>query len=285
MTRHEFLTALHRLLQPRTYLEIGVSDGRSLVLASVPSIGVDPAYRIRVRLHPDAHLVRATSDAFFARRDPLAPLRPGPRRRGLRRWLARLMVRLRRDPSPTLDIAFIDGMHWVEFAMRDFMNVERYVSPGAVIVVDDVLPRTVEEAARDRATQFWAGDVFKLVEILRTYRPDLVTRLVDTKPTGLLVVLNPDPSSTALADRYDEILAAAIVPDPQVVPAAILGRHDAVEPEALLASGVWETLLRVRTGTLSRAELAAELSRCLPSPAISSGDRAAAGEQKSVEDA
>lgn len=285
MTRHELLTALHRLLRPRTYLEIGVSDGRSLALASVPSIGVDPAYRIRVPLHSDAHLVKATSDAFFARRDPLAPLRPGPRRRGLRRRLARVIVRLRRDPSPTLDLAFIDGMHWFEFALRDFMNIERHASPGAVIVFDDVLPRTVEEAARDRTTQFWAGDAFKVAEVLRSYRPDLVIRLVDTEPTGLLLVLNPDPSSTALADHYDEIIAATVAPDPQLVPSAILTRRDAVNPEILLASGAWEALLRGRAGTLSRADLADELRRCLPSPASSSDDRAAPGEPEPIIDA
>ena len=42
MRRHEFLGHLHRTVAPRTYLEIGVSDGRSLTLATVPSIGIDP---------------------------------------------------------------------------------------------------------------------------------------------------------------------------------------------------------------------------------------------------
>ena len=39
VNRHEFLGQLHRIVEPRTYLEIGVADGRSLTLATVPSIG------------------------------------------------------------------------------------------------------------------------------------------------------------------------------------------------------------------------------------------------------
>ena len=85
MTRHEFLAAVHRRLQPRTYLEIGVSDGRSLVLSGVPSIGVDPAPRVKVRLRADAKVVRSTSDAFFAKADPLAHLRPGGEKGFVRR--------------------------------------------------------------------------------------------------------------------------------------------------------------------------------------------------------
>ena len=30
------------------------------------------------------------------------------------------------EPAPTLDLVFIDGMHLFEYALRDFMNVERY---------------------------------------------------------------------------------------------------------------------------------------------------------------
>ena len=48
MKRHEFLKELHRLARPRNYLEIGVNDGRSLALSRVPSIAVDPEFKINV---------------------------------------------------------------------------------------------------------------------------------------------------------------------------------------------------------------------------------------------
>ena len=37
----------------------------------VPSIGIDPSFKVNVSLRGDIHLVEATSDDFFATRDPL----------------------------------------------------------------------------------------------------------------------------------------------------------------------------------------------------------------------
>jgi len=40
LLRHELLKSLHELLDPRSYLEIGVSTGRSLTLSRTRTIGV-----------------------------------------------------------------------------------------------------------------------------------------------------------------------------------------------------------------------------------------------------
>ena len=253
MTRHEFLAELHRRLTPRTYLEIGVKDGRSLALSQAPSIGVDPNAKITVRIASDAQVVKATSDAFFGRRDPLAHFRG---RHPFRDELRRRMSRDRAEAaSPSIDLAFIDGMHLLEFALRDFMNIERFTTPTSVIVFDDTLPRSVVEAARDRTTKFWAGDVFKMEGILRTYRPDLVTITVDTAPTGLLVVLHPNAHDRHLPDHYDAIVADATRPDPQAVPAAILERREAVAGDALLSNGVWDVIVSARANGGSALDL------------------------------
>ena len=127
MRRHDFLRELHAKLEPRNYLEIGVNDGKSLALSSCPTIAVDPAFKVTWPVRCDLQLVKATSDDFFARKDPIRHLRSGRHplknaRRGrplLDRWRG----------GTTLDLAFIDGMHLFEFALRDFMNVERY-QPG-----------------------------------------------------------------------------------------------------------------------------------------------------------
>jgi hypothetical protein len=251
MRRHEFLSHLHRLVAPRNYLEIGVSDGRSLTLAGVPAIGIDPAPKVKAPLGPDAKVVRATSDTFFARADPLEHLRNEPR--SVRdRLLGRAPV-ARAHGSATLDLAFIDGMHLLEFALRDFMNVERHASWTSVIVFDDVLPRDVDEAARDRHTKFWAGDVYKIIEVLRRYRPDLVILPVDTAPTGTLVVIGGDPANQVLRTAYDEIVRTSVVPDPQAVPEYVLARRDAVAPERVVEAGVWPDLIRGREGRVDRA--------------------------------
>jgi hypothetical protein len=211
--RHQFLAHLHGLTAPRSYLEIGINDGRSLALSRTRSIGVDPAFKINVELECDLQLVKATSDDFFARGEPIA-------------WF----------PEGVVDLALIDGLHLFEFALRDFINIERLAHPGSVVVFDDVLPRTTDEAARDRHTRIWAGDVFKVALALERYRPDLVTVAIDSVPTGMLLVVGLDPASTVLHDNYDDVLAAFAQDDPQVVPAEIMNRSQAADPDQVVAS-------------------------------------------------
>ena len=52
------LREVHEVLEPPTYLEIGIRHGDSLALARCPSIGVDPAYDLRVDPPPGATLYR-----------------------------------------------------------------------------------------------------------------------------------------------------------------------------------------------------------------------------------
>lgn len=266
MKRHEFLRDLHKATANRNYLEIGVNDGRSLRLSRVPSIAIDPAFKVVTEIKCDVHLVKATSDDFFARDNPLQHLKGG--RHPLRN--------LKRGRSPfgywrrtTLDLSFIDGMHLFEYALRDFINVEKHSDWSSVIVFDDMLPRNIDEAARDRHTGAWTGDVYKIVEILGRYRPDLVTVLVDTEPTGQLVVFGADPANTVLSDKYDEIMAEFDVPDPQKVPEAILDRVRAVRPETLLSAGFWGPLVRARNLGARRSRGWPPLRRALEEFAVS----------------
>jgi hypothetical protein len=219
----DFLAALHARVRPRAYLEIGVRHGDSLALARCPAVGIDPLPSLRVQLPARARLIRETSDEYFGRERPLRPL--GGRRP---------------------DLAFIDGMHLFEFALRDFAAVERHAAWTSTIVFDDMLPRDVTEAARDRRTRAWTGDVYKLLGILARHRPDLLCLRVDTEPTGLLLVLALDPRSKVLMRRYDEILERDLVGDPQRVPGAVLQRRGALAPERVLASGVWPYLREAR---------------------------------------
>lgn len=223
MNRHDFLSGIHAVYKPRNYLEIGINDGRGLRRSKTRTIGVDPAFKITAEFECDVQMVKATSDDFFARENPIA-----------------------RFPEGVIDFAFIDGLHIFEFALRDFINTERLSAPSSVIVFDDMLPRTVGEAARDRFTDQWAGDVYKLITVLERYRPDLVVVAVDTLPTGLLLVLGADPTNTVLKDKYDEILAEFVVKDPQPVPDEIIHRRQAAEPSAVLALPVWADLIAAR---------------------------------------
>ena len=216
MLYRRFLTGVHERLRPRHYLEIGVRNGESLTLASCPAIGIDPYYAITAELHGPVHLFRTTSDEYFSRADPLAP-----------------------TDGKSFDLAFIDGLHLFEFAFRDFVNAERHSTVGGVIIFDDVLPRTVDEAARERHTGDWTGDVYPMLEVLARYRPELVVLPVGTEPTGLLLVLGTDPTNTVLADHYDEIVAEFRRPDPQPVPPQLLDRTTVQPPQRVLDSPLW----------------------------------------------
>jgi len=222
--RHQLLRGIHELLQPRSYFEIGVSTGISMRLSRTRSVGVDPFFTIEKELLCDLHLVRSSSDEFFTRKHPFAHF-----------------------DEPVIDLAFIDGMHLAEYALRDVINTERHTRSTSVIVIDDMLPREVPEAARSRITRAWAGDVYKMIGAFQAYRPDPLCLPVNTTPTGTVVLLAPDPSSTALADHYDDLAEEFVVPDPQAVPQAILDRTHAIEPERLLEAPIWEELRRLRS--------------------------------------
>lgn len=224
MSRHELLAGLHERLQPRAYLEIGVRNGESLALSSTRSIGVDPAFNVDREIQADVQLVRTTSDEFFARADPLAHFSGAP-----------------------VDLAFIDGMHLSEFALRDFLNTEPHMARTGVVVLDDMLPRNALEAARDRLTSSWAGDVYKVAEILRRNRPDLLVLLVNTSPTGTVVIVGLDPARAFDDAVYETELAYCLAPDPQVVPLSYQDRSAAVSAADLLGSDVWQELAKRRS--------------------------------------
>jgi hypothetical protein len=106
------------------------------------------------------------------------------------------------------DLAYIDGMHLFEFALRDFMNLERCSKRSSIIVVDDVLPRSEIEADRIPTGGSWAGDVWKIVPTLLEWRKDLSSHMILARslPTGCLIIVNPDSGNDVLKRHYDELV-------------------------------------------------------------------------------
>ncbi|HLZ76887.1 class I SAM-dependent methyltransferase [Phenylobacterium sp.] len=190
----DFVKAVTDAKAARNYLEVGVHNGSTLALIEKPAIGVDPNFvfdRNPVGRKRILHLFQMGSDEFFRDYDPRAIF------------------------GAPVDVAFLDGMHRFEYLLRDFMNTERVCDRNGVILMDDCLPVNLEmterlhrpEQRQDKALAgWWTGDVWKVVTILREYRPDLRITPVDVVPTGSIVVSNLDPSSTRLADAYFEIV-------------------------------------------------------------------------------
>ena len=64
---YELLARLQKLLQPRTYVEIGFRQGQSFALAktAVHSVAIDPSPDVQILLPAGAKLFKLTSDEFF----------------------------------------------------------------------------------------------------------------------------------------------------------------------------------------------------------------------------
>lgn len=214
-TRHGFLQALHALLQPRIYLEVGVQYGTSLKLAEKAqiAIGIDP--NPLVAETGNQYIWEDTSDDFFQADG------------GVR---FEMLCHSRKLIPSVIDLAFIDGMHLAEYAWRDYENIRYHCAPNSVVVFDDVLPRNVHEARRipvgDPVVGDWTGDVWKMA---RAALPGARTQiLVDTWPTGLLVCTGFEPQP-----RPDAVVDPALV-DPVDPPQEILNRARAVPAQAAL---------------------------------------------------
>lgn len=163
----EVLGWLHALLNPSTYLEIGVETGRSLQLVrpGTRAVGVDPNPQLEYALPEGAVIERITSNAFF---------RDGPADRHF--------------GGSGIDLAFIDGLHHAEQVVQDFVYTLPRVSEGGVIVLHDVLPLRDGITSRERRSVFWTGDVWKAALALRDCYPDLQAAVVRAAPSGMMLI-------------------------------------------------------------------------------------------------
>ena len=196
----QVLERFHRELSPASYLEIGVRHGSSSRARALPGGRHRPAPAIDSELPSATKILALTSDDFFAKH----------------------------GEEVTPDFSFIDGMHLFEYALRDFMNLERRAAPGGIIVLDDVLPNHPAQAQRIRHTAAWTGDVWRVADIPQRYRSDLFVLTIDAAPAGLLLVAGLDCENRALWDGYERIVAEAggfVAPPP-----GVMERRNAVDP-------------------------------------------------------
>jgi len=186
------LARVHEHVRPAIYLEVGVSRGESLKLVGPETLalGIDPEPHVAFELGPNQKVFAQTSDDFFARPDVPALLGGVP-----------------------LDMAFIDGMHHFEYALRDFINIEPLCEPDSLIFVHDCFPIDARSAQRDQTTAFWSGDIWRLMLLLKKYRPDLAIHTIGAPPTGLGLITHLDPASTLLRTRLPELITEGLALD------------------------------------------------------------------------
>ncbi len=190
----EFLKLLADTLEPASYLEIGTNEGGSLTQIECDCICIDPEFKIPgdpLAKRRRNFFFQMTSDDFFTSYKVRDMFPSGP------------------------DLVFLDGMHWFEYLLRDFINAEACCHRRSLILMHDCLPINTHMAERvrghdpneDQSTRmWWTGDVWRMLPILGKYRPDLQVRLLDCPPTGLVAISNLNPADTALTDNYAAIL-------------------------------------------------------------------------------
>jgi hypothetical protein len=216
---YEFLIDIHKYIEPRFYTEIGVEYGASLKLAQCAALGIDPAPQLSVPIAPQHSISYTTSDDFFRLADTSA--------------------------MKSIDLCYIDGMHQIEFALKDFMNMERFCHAGSVVIVDDIYPAHPLQGERIRQSRYWTGDIWKIIPILQLHRPDLIVMPVDTDPTGSLMVLGLDPTNNVLWDHFDSIIDHAINTMTEV-PESIIERTEKFDPRARLMKKVFKLICKHR---------------------------------------
>lgn len=183
----QFLNLLSKNLQPKTYFEIGTQNGYSLSQIDCDAVCVDPQFQISSNVwnsRKQTHLFQMTSDEFFRNTNFISTLWP-----------------------QGIDLAFLDGLHRFEALLKDFFNTEKLCHSQSVILLHDCLPTSTAQLPRWSDTGInWTGDVWKLLPILKKYRPDLRVHLLDCPPTGLVSITNLNPKSTVLQDNYYKIV-------------------------------------------------------------------------------
>lgn len=124
-SRIDILKFIQGRKRSKNYLEIGCHKNEVFneIVVSGEKVGVDPAR---------GGTLRMTSDDFF-------------------------------DQNETFfDLIFVDGLHIYEQLKKDVENSFRFLAPGGVIVLHDMLPLGASVATRERNTKVWNGDVWRL---------------------------------------------------------------------------------------------------------------------------
>lgn len=181
---HEVIERIQKYLMPHTYLEIGVASGDTLKYAAgnTLAVGIDPNPTINQPLNISTVIYQQTSDLFFKTVDMNSIF-----------------------GGKLIELAFIDGMHQFEFALNDFINIEKNCYPHSVVLIHDCFPLNEITASRDSITNFWSGDIWKLILCLKEYRPDLCVNTIGASPTGLGLITNLNPQSQVLSNNLTNI--------------------------------------------------------------------------------
>jgi len=159
MEYRDLIARLIRSFDCRSYLEVGVAEGRTFFHQTCRrKVAVDPKFRFDLvearRREAESRFYEETSDAFFASHA---------------------------GENGPFDLIFLDGLHTAEQIIRDFLNAILHLSPRGIIVIDDVWPNSYASSLPNKEESFalkarldtvdprWMGNVFKVVPFIAAF--------------------------------------------------------------------------------------------------------------------
>ncbi len=144
--RTDIINSLINRFDFKTYLEIGVADGKNYnKVEAAAKVGVDPNSAMEIAN-------KISSDSFFASL----------------------------DPETEFDLIFVDGLHEEKQVLRDIHNSLKHLARGGFIVVHDCNPLVEAQQLPGPCLQEWCGTVWKAWARLRCTRRDLEMFVIDS---------------------------------------------------------------------------------------------------------
>jgi hypothetical protein len=172
------LKELAKVNAAKSYLEIGVADGRTFLHVDFDlKHAVDPKFRFDTRNHESERckFFETTSDDFFL-------------------YFANSKVKY--------DIIFLDGLHTFEQTFRDICSTQAHCHDRTIWLIDDVYPSDAFSALPSEALSRkfrklqhgsgkgpWHGDVFKTMFAIHDFFPNLSYRTVVRQGNPQAVVI------------------------------------------------------------------------------------------------
>lgn len=178
------ITKLKELTGARSYLEVGVSEGRTFnALSFKRKVAVDPCFRFDTRQFSSDSVLffSQTSDEYFRQN----------------------------AHGERFDIIFLDGLHTYDQTFKDLASALMHSHERTVFIVDDVQPidsyssmrrqdfayysrriETVGGLDSSLAGHQWHGDVYRIIPLIRLFMPKLEYSTIIGSGNPQLVIWN-----------------------------------------------------------------------------------------------
>lgn len=181
----QHLEALHRAIQPKRYIEIGIGDGSNLALAKSceQCLGIDPAPRVRYHFKSPTRIFQQDSLTFFKDNHL------GSHMGGL------------------IDMAVLGGGQSFRTTLHELKQLEVYSHPDTLFVLRGSYPLADRLSGAKPDPHLWYGDNWKIVFVLKDLCPQVQFATLPSHPAGMTLLKNISAIATFNEDQWEQAIA------------------------------------------------------------------------------